>query len=55
MKKIFFLILFILKTTNSFSFEKQAEEFIATTSKNAKQIILNSKISDLEKKKISKN
>lgn len=51
MKKIFFLILFILKTTNSFSFEKQAEEFIVTTSKNAKQIILNSKISDLEKKK----
>jgi len=38
-------------TSNSFAFQKDAENFILTTTKNAKNIILNSTISEVEKRK----
>ena len=50
-KKIFLLLIItIFTTSNSFAFQKAAEDFILKTTKNAKNIILNSTISDEEKK-----
>ena len=50
-KKIFLLLIItIFTTSNSFAFQKDAEDFILKTTKNAKNIILNSTISDEEKK-----
>ena len=51
-KKIIFLLVIMAFTTgNSFAFQKDAENFILTTTKNAKNIILNSTTSESEKKK----
>jgi len=51
-KKIFLLLIItIFATSNSFAFQKDAENFILTTTKNAKNIILNSAIGEAEKRK----
>ena len=51
-KKIFFLLVLMAFTTSkSFAFQKNAEDFILTTTTNAKNIILNSAISEKEKRK----
>ena len=51
-KKIFLLLIItIYSTSNCFAFQKDAENFILTTTKNAKNIILNSTIGDAEKSK----
>jgi phospholipid transport system substrate-binding protein len=51
MKKILiFFIYFLLSSKISFGFEKKAESFIVDTSDNAKKIILNTKITEQEKK-----
>ena len=49
-KILLLLIITIFTTSNSFAFQKAAEDFILKTTKNAKNIILNSTISDEEKK-----
>jgi phospholipid transport system substrate-binding protein len=53
MKKIliYFTLFFITFSTNAFSFEKQAEDFILKTTLTAKKIILETKINESQKKK----
>lgn len=46
----FFLIIFLLVSTDVKAFEKDAEKFVSETTKQAKSIILKKNISDLEKK-----
>ena len=46
----FLLIIFFLISTDVIAFEKNAEEFVRDTTKQAKSIILKKNISDLEKK-----
>ena len=50
-KILLLLIITIFTTSNSFAFQKAAEDFILKTTKNAKNIILNSTISEVEKSK----
>ena len=51
-KKIFLLfIIIIFSTNNSNAFQKNAENFILDTTRNAKNIILNLKIDDSQKRK----
>jgi phospholipid transport system substrate-binding protein len=51
MKKILiFFVYFLLSSKIAFGFEKKAESFIVDTSDNAKNIILNTKITEQEKK-----
>jgi phospholipid transport system substrate-binding protein len=51
-KKIFFLLaVMVFTTSNSFAFQKDAEAFILKTTQNAKNIILNSAISESEKRR----
>ena len=49
--KIFFTLIFIFLSTNVYSFEKQAEDFILKTTGNAKKILLDPKINELQKRK----
>ena len=53
LKKIFFLniFFFITLSLNSYSFEKEAEQLIQSTTDNAKKIILDSNIKIADKKK----
>ena len=53
MRKYFIFLFFILINfpSNSFSFEKEAENFILKTTQEAKKIILDSSIKEIEKKK----
>lgn len=53
MRKYFIFLIFILINfpSNSFSFEKEAENFIIKTTQEAKKIILDSGIKEIEKKK----
>lgn len=53
MRKYFIFLFFILINfpSNSFSFEKEAENFILKTTQEAKKIILDSGIKEIEKKK----
>ena len=46
----FFLIIFLLVSTDVKAFEKDAEKFVSETTKQAKSIILKKNFSDLEKK-----
>lgn len=46
----FFLIIFLLVSTDVKAFEKDAEKFVSETTKQAKSIILKKNINDLEKK-----
>jgi len=50
-KLIYFTLFFITFSTNTFSFEKQAEDFILKTTLTAKKIILEKKINESQKKK----
>ena len=50
-KLIYFTLFFITFSTNTFSFEKQAEDFILKTTLTAKEIILEKKINESQKKK----
>ena len=51
-KKILFIkiIFFFLISSNLYSFEKDAEQLVQSTTDNAKEIILNKKIKNKEKK-----
>ncbi len=49
--KIFFTLFFICLSTNVYSFEKQAEDFILKTTSSAKKILLDPKINELQKRK----
>ena len=53
LRKIFFLNIFFFITLsfNSYSFEKEAEQLIQSTTDNAKKIILNSNIKIADKKR----
>lgn len=53
--KILFSLIFLLYSTNAFSFEKQAQDFIIKTTDSAKKIILNTTINELQKKKSLEN
>ena len=53
--KILFSLIFLLYSTNAFSFEKQAQDFIIKTTDTAKKIILNTTINELQKKKSLEN
>ena len=56
MKKLFILFfILIIPASDLFAFEKQAEKFIIETTTKAKEIILNTKINDLDKKKFLEN
>lgn len=53
--KILFSLIFLLYSTNAFSFEKQAQDFIIKTTDSAKKIILNTTNNELQKKKSLEN
>jgi len=53
--KIFFTLIFLCFSSNVYSFEKQAEDFILKTTVSAKKIILNTTINELQKKKSLEN
>ena len=53
--KILFSLIFLLYSSNAFSFEKQAQDFIIKTTDSAKKIILDTTINELQKKKSLEN